>query len=65
MTGLTIHWKKSSRSNSNGNCVEARLHEGHVEIRDSKDTAGPALSITRDAHVSFVNALKAGDFDRT
>lgn len=65
MTGLTPDWKKSTRSNGNTGCVEARQQDGQVEFRDSKDPGGPALSIRPEAHASFVNALKAGRFDRT
>lgn len=34
---LTNEWRKASRSgNQGGNCVEARAHEGAVEVRDTK-----------------------------
>ncbi|MGH8793024.1 MAG: DUF397 domain-containing protein, partial [Stackebrandtia sp.] len=36
-------WRKSSRSGHNGACVEARLCAFGVEVRDSKDPAGPTL----------------------
>jgi hypothetical protein len=38
---------------------------GQVEFRDSKDPAGPVLSIHLEDHLGFVNALKVGHFDRT
>lgn len=62
---VEARWTKSSRSNSNTNCVEARTCSGAVEFRDSKDPAGPVLSVPADDHLSFVTALKAGTFDRT
>ena len=40
-------WRKSSRSNNGGNCVEvARNLTGIVAVRDSKDPVGPALIFT-------------------
>ncbi|QSB06071.1 DUF397 domain-containing protein [Natronoglycomyces albus] len=40
---LTTTWKKSSRSGPTGDCVEARLHYSHVQVRDSKNVNGPIL----------------------
>jgi hypothetical protein len=37
------------------NCVEtARISAGLLAVRDSKDTAGPALLFTADAWTTFV-----------
>lgn len=33
---LSRNWKKSTRSGAQGNCVELRLGEGAVQVRDSK-----------------------------
>jgi hypothetical protein len=59
-------WRKSSYSSSNGgNCVEvARNLPCMVAVRDSKDPAGPALTVTPDAWRSFVAGVSAGVFDR-
>jgi hypothetical protein len=41
-------WTKSSYSGPNGNCVEvARNLPGIVAVRDSKDSDGPVLILTR------------------
>lgn len=40
-------WRKSTRSNERGTCVEvADLNNGGRAVRDSKDPTGPALRFT-------------------
>lgn len=60
MNGLTQDWKKSTKSNGSDSCVEARSHDGGVQIRDSKDRCGPILSFDRESYVNFLDGLKAG-----
>ncbi|MFI7427444.1 DUF397 domain-containing protein [Micromonospora sp. NPDC049836] len=53
-------WRKSSRSNNGGNCVEvADSLPGVVGLRDSKDPAGPVLTFHPTAWATFVNGVKA------
>ncbi len=39
-------WKKSTRSGgSGGNCVEVRMHDGAIQLRDSKDPGRPGAGL--------------------
>ncbi|MEU8259181.1 DUF397 domain-containing protein [Micromonospora sp. NPDC048999] len=54
-----VTWRKSTRSNGSGNCVEvADDLAGKVGVRDSKDVSGPALTFSQAAWSHFVNGLK-------
>ncbi|MEU4049563.1 DUF397 domain-containing protein [Streptomyces olivaceus] len=53
-------WFKSTYSGGGGgNCVEVAVCTGAVLVRDSKDTSGPALAVSRDAWTAFAT-LAAG-----
>jgi hypothetical protein len=62
-------WRKSSYSGNNeGQCVEVAdltgtPFAGQRAIRDSKNPEGPALLIPTGSFASFMDALKAGEFD--
>ncbi|WP_369182978.1 DUF397 domain-containing protein [Streptomyces sp. Y1] len=61
---LNVTWRKSSRSNEQDNCVEFAFPAGRgTFVRDSKDTEGPALSLTFEAHAAFITAVAHGEFD--
>lgn len=48
-------WLKSSYSTGNGGeCVEVAAVERAIFIRDSKNTAGPLLTVTPEAWAGFV-----------
>ncbi|NYT96497.1 DUF397 domain-containing protein [Salinispora sp. H7-4] len=54
-------WRKSSRSNNGGNCIEVADNlPGVVGLRDSKDPAGPALKFAPVAWATFVAGVKDG-----
>ncbi|MEU4891715.1 DUF397 domain-containing protein [Streptomyces sp. NPDC044780] len=52
---VAIEWRKSSYSDGPKDaCVEVAACPGAVHIRDSKDTAIPALTVTAPAWADFV-----------
>jgi len=57
-------WRKSSRSNSQGQCVEfAALADGSVAVRNSRFPEGPALVYTRAEISALLAGAKDGEFD--
>ncbi len=57
-------WIKSSLSAANSNCVEAaRLSDGHVGVRDSKDPHGGVLLFTPAEWTAFLGGVRNGEFD--
>lgn len=58
---MNAQWRKSTRSGTNGACVEARQIDYLAEVRDSKDPAGPVLVFNSPAWSAFVANLKRND----
>lgn len=57
-----MEFRKSSRSNDNGLCVEVATPKGSgAYVRDSKDTQGPVLTFGREAWEAFTEGLKANE----
>jgi len=56
-------WFKSSYSNDQGgNCVEgARLANGSMAVRDSKDPDGPVLLFPAAGWTAFTTAVRNGE----
>ena len=60
----TFVWRKSTRSNGGGDCVEvADNMPGAVGVRDSKDPTGPVLIFNPSEWRAFVEGVKRGEFD--
>ncbi len=57
-------WRKSSYSETSGQCVEiAFLDGGMVGVRDSKNPAGPALIFTPSEWSAFIAGVNDGEFE--
>jgi hypothetical protein len=52
------NWRKSTRSNYNGECVEAGNSDEGVAVRDTADRDGAMLVLNRDAWRELVRRLK-------
>jgi hypothetical protein len=64
-SGSDSRWVKSSRSFSNGNCVEvASLPGGSVGVRHSRNPEGPVLRFTAGEWQAFLGGVRNGEFDR-
>lgn len=54
-------WRKSSYSGAEGgDCVEVASCPGTVHVRDSKDEAGPIVSVAPDGWAAFVEFATRG-----
>ncbi|MBT2392920.1 DUF397 domain-containing protein [Streptomyces sp. ISL-1] len=52
---VAYDWRKSSySSDAGGDCVEVAAHPLAVHIRDSKNPAGPVLTVVQAAWAAFV-----------
>lgn len=64
MTTPAKSWMMSSRSSGNGgSCVEARRHEGLIEVRNSKSPDAGTVRFTVEEWDSFLDGAKKGEFD--
>ena len=65
MTIESPRWFKSSYSGNGGDCVEVAVNlvpsYGMVPVRDSKNPAGPVLSVSAVAFSAFVAGVKAAE----
>lgn len=57
-------WRKSSFSSGSQDCVELADGDHRLLIRDSKHPDGGHLAVAAGGAASFLEAVKAGQFDR-
>lgn len=61
---ISSTWRKASRSNPSGNCVEVRRNTDQIQVRDTKAAGnGPVLSFTLQEWSAFVDGVKVGEFE--
>ena len=58
-----LPWRKSSRSNGTGECVELADLARHVAVRDSKRPAQTPLTAAPGVWRGFARATRTGCFD--
>jgi hypothetical protein len=61
---LTKHWSKASASSNNG-CVETRLVNETVQMRDSKSPADEAIVFTPDSWAMVLDNVRRDKFQFT
>jgi hypothetical protein len=56
-------WRKSTKSQQSGQCVELAKVDGVIGVRDSKEPNGPMLVFTVEEIGAFLDGATNGEFD--
>ena len=56
-------WRKSTRSQQSGQCVELAKVDGVIGVRDSNDPNGAILVFTVEEIAAFLDGAIKGEFD--
>lgn len=62
-SGSGAAWRRSRFCGTASTCVEVRIGDGEVGVRDGKDSGGPELRFTEAEWDAFVRGVRAGEFD--
>jgi len=57
-------WRKSSRIQASGQCVEIAQLRGGCAVRDSKNPTGAILTFTHREWTPFLHAVETGTYDQ-
>jgi hypothetical protein len=60
---VTGPWIKASKSANDNACIEMRRNGASIEVRDSKDQAGPVLTFTPAELEAWIDGAKRSEFD--
>lgn len=53
-----LMWRKSSRSGTNGSCVEVAFSGDRALVRDTKNRGGGTLEVPTDEWAAFIDFVK-------
>jgi len=59
----TATWRKSTKTQANGQCVEVARVGDVIGVRDSKNPGGPVLAFTVAEFEAFLDGAHKGEFD--
>jgi hypothetical protein len=57
-------WIKATASGGGQQCVEMRRSGQSIEVRDSKNPAGPVLTFTVGEWSAWLDGAKKGEYDQ-
>lgn len=61
--GSGAAWRRSRFCGAGSTCVEVRIGDGVVGVRDGKDAGGPELRFTMAEWEVFLRGVRGGEFD--
>lgn len=59
-----VHWRKSSHSGGGNDCVEIAFAGGGAAVRDSKDPAGGAFTLSAGGWRGLLSAARTGGLEQ-